>query len=154
VYRYIHGQRVVWTRPSTDAIELNPESPPNTIEVLDFSLAAVFSVKNDVPLSPLLEKGKRGTLVASSTIHAAVSSMIHAGQPPLFKHDVVTHLPCVSTELILKQAYLMYMIYEHGIVGVDVRFQFSSSALASWYDRIGRQARWGRTIRGVSMLFH
>ncbi|KAF8168775.1 hypothetical protein BJ912DRAFT_196465 [Pholiota molesta] len=152
--RYIHGQRVVWTRPSTDAIELNPESPPNTMEVLDFSLAAVFSAKNDVPLSPLLEKGKRGTLVASSTIHAAVSSMIHAEQPPLLKHDVVTHLPCVSTELILKQAYSMYMIYEHGIVGVDVCFQFSSSALASWYDRIGRQARWGRTIRGVSMLFH
>jgi hypothetical protein len=127
--RYVYGQRAVWTRPATDTIE-----PPDTIEVLDFSLAAVLSVKNNFPLSPLLENGKCSTLVASSTIHT--------GQPPFFKHDVVTHLPCVSTEWSLKQAYSMYLIYEYGIIGVDVRLQFSSSALASRYDRIGRQARW------------
>ncbi|KAF8168754.1 hypothetical protein BJ912DRAFT_1149565 [Pholiota molesta] len=117
--KYVYGQRAVWTRPETDTIE-----PPDTIEVLDFSLAAVLSVKNNFPLSPLLENGKCRTLVASSTIHT--------GQPPFFKHDVVTHLPCVSTEWSLKQAYSMYLIYEYGIIGVDM----------------------GRSVRGVSMLFH
>lgn len=128
-----------------DAVETHPERPPNTIEVLDFSLAAVLSAKDVSPMSPLLEKCKLSTLVTSSTIHA--------GQLPIFKHDVETHLPYVSTEWNLKQPYSVYMIYEGGIIGVDVRSQLSSSASECWYARSGRQARMGHTTRGVTTLF-
>jgi hypothetical protein len=114
--RYVYGQRAIWTRPLMDAVELHPGRPPNTIEVLDFSLAAVLSAKDVFPVSSLSEKGKHGTLVAPSTIHV--------GQLPIFKHDVETHLPYVSTEWNLKKEYALYMIYADGIIGVDVRSRF------------------------------
>ncbi|KAF8166403.1 hypothetical protein BJ912DRAFT_1067939 [Pholiota molesta] len=103
--KYVYGQRAIWTRAST---------APNTIEVLDFSLAAVLSAKD-------VEKGKRGTLVAASTIHV--------GQPPIFKHDVETCLPCVSTVWNLKREYALYMIYADGIVGVDRQEDFETRIL-------------------------
>jgi hypothetical protein len=117
--RYVYGQRAIWTRASGTAGGSHPEKPANTIEVLDFSLAAVLSAKD-------AEKGKRGTLVAASTIHV--------GEPPIFRHDVETCLPCVSTVWNLKREYALYMIYADGIVGVDVRSQFSffASAFLVW----------------------
>jgi hypothetical protein len=116
---YVYGQRAIWLQPSTDAVT-HPERPPNTIEVVDFSLSAVLSAK-DVPLmSPLLVRCKSSTLVPSSTIQL--------GRTPIFEDVVETHLPCVSTEWNLKQAYPLYMIYEDGIIGVDVCSQLSSSA--------------------------
>ncbi|KAF8204523.1 hypothetical protein BJ912DRAFT_919158 [Pholiota molesta] len=92
---YVYGQRAIWLHSSTDAVGAHPERPPNTIELVDFSLAVCNS----------------STLVPSSTIQL--------GQTPIFEDVVETHLPCVSTEWNLKQAYPLYMIYEDGIIGVD-----------------------------------
>ncbi|KAF8153634.1 hypothetical protein BJ912DRAFT_1113846 [Pholiota molesta] len=118
--RYIHGQRAVWIQPPPDTIDTHPERPPNTIQVLDFSLAAVSSADAVSLTSPSLKKGKRSTPVGPSTIPAG-----HR----LFKHDVETRLPYVCTEWNLQKAYALYMIYEDGIIGVDVRVPLSSSAV-------------------------
>jgi hypothetical protein len=106
-------------RPSVDAVERRPPRPPNTIEILDFSLAAVSSAKGVSPIPPLLENGKRSRLVGPS--------MLVAGRMGIgfFKDDVGTHLPCVSMEWELQREYALYMIYEDGIIGVDVSSLFS-----------------------------
>jgi hypothetical protein len=115
IRRYIHGQRVIFPERiygANDALE----EVPNSMEVLDFSLAAVLSAKGiPIPMSaspPSSSQSKPGTLMPSSTIHA--------GEVPIFEGDVETHLPCVSYKRDLKQTYAAYMIHADGIVGVNV----------------------------------
>ncbi|KAF8190061.1 hypothetical protein BJ912DRAFT_353375 [Pholiota molesta] len=114
--RYIHGQRVIFPERiygANDALE----EVPNSMEVLDFSLAAVLSAKGiPIPMSaspPSSSQSKPGTLMPSSTIHA--------GEVPIFEGDVETHLPCVSYKRDLKQTYAAYMIHADGIVGVNMK---------------------------------
>lgn len=118
ICRYVHGQRVLW--PSTPGhFGTRDETAPSIVEVLDFSLAAVLSAQEISPTSAFFEKHKSGTLITSSTIRTE--------QLSVFKDDVETHLPYVSTQWNLKQAYSGCMIHEDGIIGVNVRSPLSFS---------------------------
>ncbi|KAF8190083.1 hypothetical protein BJ912DRAFT_353933 [Pholiota molesta] len=114
--RYIHGQRVVLPA-LTDGANGKLEEVPNSVEVLNFSLAAVLSAKGVlIPTSPLLPSSARdkpGTLSSSSTIYA--------GEVPFLRKDVETHLPYVSYKRDLKQTHAEYMIHADGIVGVNMK---------------------------------
>lgn len=98
--------------------------PTSSFELFDFSLAAVLSAQGVYPMTSC-----RGALMPSS--------MIRTSELPLFQHDLVTHLPCISLKLDLEQQYSTCMIYEEGIVGVIV-----SPRLSVLYSLCSTFGRW------------
>jgi hypothetical protein len=89
----------------------------NSVEVLDFSLAAVLSAGGVLPMPPSSSEGNfPGKLLSSSKLDTS--------QCPLFADDVETRLPCVSCTANLDRRYAKFMIYADGVVGLNVRLSF------------------------------
>jgi hypothetical protein len=109
--RYIHGQRVVFLSGA--------RSSPTSIEILDFSRAAVISANGHLQMPLALSGGTgHGKLSLSTSIEASY------GDCPFFLAKIETYLPYVRTTQALAQEYSDLMIYADGLVGVLVRSPF------------------------------
>ncbi|KAF9486106.1 hypothetical protein BDN70DRAFT_889499 [Pholiota conissans] len=104
--RDIHGQRVVLPVFRGSNLRLYPET--NSVEILDFSLAAILSVGHHDPL----ENDDAGLLLPPT--------MIKTSEIPLFLDDVETHLPCVSFTTDLDRTYTSFRIHADGFVGTNM----------------------------------
>ncbi|KAF8169223.1 hypothetical protein BJ912DRAFT_1149427 [Pholiota molesta] len=99
--RCVHGQRVVQAPRTTQ--------PDPSVEVLDFSRAAVLAAQGILPRPPLSPMNPPGVLVPSSSI-----------RHPYFRGDVETHLPFVSWTRELSKQYGNILVNEECIIGVQV----------------------------------
>ncbi|KAF8172131.1 hypothetical protein BJ912DRAFT_105235 [Pholiota molesta] len=110
--RCVHGQRVVQAPRTTQ--------PDPSVEVLDFSRAAVLAAQGVLPRPPLSAMNPPGVLVPSS-----ITIIRH----PYFRGDVETHLPFVSWTRELSKQYGNILVNEECIIGVQIELELATIVL-------------------------
>ncbi|KAF9474746.1 hypothetical protein BDN70DRAFT_884502 [Pholiota conissans] len=110
--RYIHGQHVVYPLFSRPGVSYS-------VKMLDFSLAAVLNA-NGIDLTPSPSSSSTTSESAFGHVTLMPPSTISAMDEPYFLDIVETHLPCVTLERQFKASYAGYMVYENGVVGINI----------------------------------
>jgi hypothetical protein len=118
-YRHVHGQCIVFCHKSSRA------SSSASIEILDFSLAATFSVKRHLSMLPASSKNDNWEFRLSNHIEATKGHSLVCDHP-FFEDDIWTCLPYVCITRDLKQKYTEFMVHADGVVGVKVCSKFPS----------------------------
>jgi hypothetical protein len=96
LYRHVHGQCVVFCHKSLRA------SSSASIEILDFSRAATFSVKRHLSTLPTSSKNDNWEFRLSNHIEATKGSSLVCDHP-LFEDDIWTYLPSIFRMCVLRE---------------------------------------------------
>lgn len=125
--RYAHGQRVIYPHPGS-----------RIIEIMDFSLAACFEksasflyskypcqtggelVSALMKIPKTLSSGSPTNLSTSYSSLVLPPTVLKASPMSAFRTDVETRLPCRVSRKALPTTYYAHMLYEEGIVGIQV----------------------------------